>query len=318
MKKLFRTIVAVMKDAFAGFSEHNAARMGASLSYYTVFSIGPLLLIAIAVAGMVFGREAAQNEVFDTLKGFLGASGADVVQNAVQSASKKSSSILATIVSVALLLVTASGVFAELHTAMNDMWGVKLKKSTIWRAVRSRFLSMTMVFGVAFLLLVSLLISTVLGVVGKWLSETLPGGETLWQIINFGISLAIIAVLFAAMFKYVPDLRMRWREAFIGGAVTSLLFTLGKLGISLYISKGDVGSGYGAAGSLIVLLIWVYYSSQIVFFGAEICRAIVVAREAPVRPARMAESVQPQVITEDEKKKKNEYMGPHPPWPRPT
>lgn len=265
--------------------------MGAALAYYTVFSIGPLVLIAVAIAGLVFGRDAAQNEIFHTLKGLVGASGADVIQAAVQGASKQRTGILMTIVGTAVLLFGASGVFGELHAALNNIWSVKLRRVGIIGTVRERFLSLTMVLGVGFLLLVSLVLTTALAIVGKWLASWLPGGEVLWQAVNFAISLGVIAVLFALLFKFVPDVKQRWREVLIAGAVTSVLFSLGKLGLGLYLGKSNVGSAYGAAGSLIVLLVWIYYSAQIVYFGAELSRALAAAAHVDVAPARIAKSV---------------------------
>ncbi len=326
MKTAIKRILRVAKDAGRGWSQHKAPRMGAALAYYTAFSIGPLLLIAIAIAGLVFGREAAAGEVFNTLQGLIGSSGASVVQKAIEGASKQGATIWASILGVITLLIGASGVFAELHQALNDVWSVQLEKKGIWTTLRKRFFSLTMVLGVGFLLLVSLLLTTALGVVGRWLSHTLPGGEALWQVINFAISLGIVSLLFALLFKYVPDIKIGWREVLYAGVLTSLLFTIGKTLLGLYIGKGKVGSAYGAAGSLIVLLLWVYYSAQILYFGAELSRALAATWHARVEPARMAESVSSHVATpvekkeekETQKKKKETGVGPHPPWPKPT
>jgi membrane protein len=303
-----RALMAVVKDAFNGWSEHRALRMGASLAYYTVFSLGPMLLIAIVIAGAVFGREAASNQVFETLKDLMGPSGADVAQKAIAGASQEGASILASIVGGVTLLFGASGVFSELNQALNDIWSVTLRKVGMWNTLRERFLSMTMVLGVGFLLLVSLLLTAALGVIGRWLEGWLPGGEAIWQVVNFIVSFALISFLFAAIFKYVPDIKVRWREVLIAGAVTSLLFSLGKLGLGLYLSKGAVGSAYGAAASLIVLLVWVYYSAQILFFGAELSRALTLAARAKVTPARMADGVRPKLT--------DSQMPPA--WPKPT
>ena len=290
MMKIAKRGLAVLKDAGNGWLEHKAPRMGAALSYYTVFSIGPLIVIAIAVAGAVFGQDAAQNRIFDQLKQLLGGSAATVVQDAVKGASKPGSSVVATVLGVVTLLIGATGAFGELHEGLNTIWGLQVKPNASVKAfVVERFLSFTMVLGTGFLLLVSLIMTTALAVTGKWLSGALPGGEVLWQGINFVISLAVISLVFTLLFKYLPDIRIRWLESVVAGAVTALFFSLGKFGLGLYIGKAQVASAYGAAGSLIVLLVWVYYSAQILYFGSEVSRALAKELGTKVVPARQAE-----------------------------
>jgi membrane protein len=295
IKDLAKAVFAVIADAGGGWSSHKAPRLGAALAYYTVFSIGPLLLISVAIAGVVFGAEAASNQIYETLHGLVGEAGATVVQDAVKNADKPDTSVLATILGIASLLFGASGVFGELHDALNTVWGVKAKElkglRNIVGILKERLLSFSMVLGTGFLLLVSLVVTSVLSVVGKWLSSTLPGGEVVWQIINFIIAQAVITSIFAAIFLYVPDVRMRWREGVIAGFVTAIMFNLGKLAIGVYIGKADLASTYGAAGSLIVLLVWIYYSSQILYFGAEMSRALAHKLGTQVTPRREAATV---------------------------
>lgn len=265
-----KNIVALFKQTFQEFSEDKAPRLGAALAYYTIFSIAPLLLIAIAIAGMVFGREAAQGEILGQLRGVLGTSAADSIQEMIKSAAKPKAGTIATIIGVITLIFGASGVFTQLKDALNTIWNVPPKKSSgVMSMLREKFLSVSMVFGVGFLLLVSLVIDTAISVVGKYASSHLPGGQLLWQVLQLIVSLGVVTVLFAMIFRFLPDVKVEWRDVWYGAAFTAVLFVLGKLGLGLYIGKAAVGSSFGAAGSLVVLLVWVYWSAQILFIGAE-------------------------------------------------
>lgn len=261
---------SMLKEAFADFLEDKAPRLGASLSFYTIFSIAPLLLIAIAIAGLVFGEEAARGEIVGTIGGLVGEKGAKAIEEMVENAGKVRQGVMAAIIGFVALLFGASGVFGQLKDALNTIWEVEPKKGGgIGGFFRERFLSFTMVLGVGFLLLVSLLMSAALGAMGNFLSARLPGGEALWNIVNLVVSFGVITFLFAGMFKYLPDLRIEWRDVWIGATFTSALFVLGKFAIGLYLGKSSATSVFGAAGSLVVILIWIYYSAQILFFGAE-------------------------------------------------
>ncbi len=268
-------VKAVLLDAIRGWDAHRAPSMGAALAFYAASSLGPLLLIAVAITGIVFGRDAAQDRIFDDLRGLLGAPAALVVQQAVEGAAKPASSIIATIIGVLLLLVTASGVFGELHAGMNTIWEVKPPpRSTIWGFVRDRLISFAMVLSLGFILLMSLLLTALLAGVGTWLGGNLPGGAALWQIVSTGISFVVTSLVFALLFRFVPDLKVVWRDAVIAGAVTSGLFTVGRSALAVYFRLTHLGSAYGAAASVIVLLFWVYFFAQIVYFGAELTRAL--------------------------------------------
>jgi membrane protein len=267
--KTFRAIWGLLKESFSGWSEDKAPRLGAALAYYTIFSLAPLLVIVIGVAAFVFGREAAQGEVLGQLQGLLGEAGAQAIQGMIQNASQsKTTGAFATVIGVATLLFGASGVFGELQDALNTVWGVKPKPGRgILGTIKQRFLSFAMVAGIAFLLLVSLTVSAALAAVGKFTEGLLP--TEILHVVNFVTSFAVITLLFAMIYKLLPDARIAWSDVWIGAAVTALLFTIGKFAIGLYLGKSSVASAYGAAGSLVILLVWIYYSAQILFFGAE-------------------------------------------------
>jgi len=260
----------LFKQAFTEFGEDKAQRLGAALAYYTIFSLALLLLVAIAIAGMVFGREAAQGQIFGQLHGVLGPQAAQAVQEMVKGAAKPKSGTIATVVGIVTLLFGAAGVFGQLKDAMNTIWNVEPKKTGgIMTMIKDRFLSFAMVFGVGFLLLVSLVLDAAVAAAGKFVGDRLPGGEALWQGVQLVVSLAVITLLFALIFRYLPDIHPTWHDVWFGAIFTGVLFVLGKFALGLYLGKSAVGSSYGAAGSLVVLLLWVYYSAQILFFGAE-------------------------------------------------
>lgn len=260
----------LLKQTFKEFGEDKAPRLGAALAYYTVFSIAPLLLIAVAIAGLVFGQEAAQNEISAQLGGLMGPATAEALESMVQAAAKPKSGALATIIGLVTLMFGASGVFAQLNDALDTIWNVeRKKKGGIANTIRERFLSMAMVCGIGFLLLVSLVFDAMISAMGKSVGDRLPGGEALLQGAQLLVSFALVTVLFAAIFKFLPDIRIAWRDVWLGAILTSVLFVLGKFALGLYIGKAAASSTYGAAGSLVVLLLWVYWSAQILFLGAE-------------------------------------------------
>ena len=262
--------LGLFKQTISEFIADKVPRLGAALAYYTIFSLAPLLLIVIAIAGLAFGHDAAQNKIFEQLHGSLGAKAATGVQEMVKNAAKPKSGVVATILGVITLIFGASGVFGQLKDALNTIWDVKPKEGGgILRMIKDRFLSFAMVFGVGFLLLVSLVIDTVIGAMGKFAGSHLPGGEALWHIVELAFSFVVITVLMAGIFRLLPDLKIEWRDVWLGAALTSLLFVLGKFALGIYFAKSAVGSSFGAAGSLVLVLLWVYYSAQILLFGAE-------------------------------------------------
>jgi membrane protein len=269
-----KSIYALLKTSVSQWTDDFASSMGAALSYYTVFSIAPLLVIAIAVAALVFGQSVAQHEVLDQLRGLLGPEGANAVESMLVSAQKPKEGILAGALSIVTLLIGATTVFNELESDLNRIWRVPAqKRSGVWNLLRTRLLSFGMVVSVGFLLLVSLIASAALAAWGKYWSGWFFGIELALQAANLLLSLAVFTLFFALMYKVLPRVRIAWRDVWIGAIVTSLLFTMGKFLIGLYIGRASVASSYGAAGALVVLLLWVYYSSQVLLFGAEFTRA---------------------------------------------
>ena len=262
---------SLLKQTASEWMEDDAPSLGAALAYYTVFSLAPLMTIAIAIAGFFFGKEAAQGQIFDELRVLLGEEGGKAVEEMVQSASAQpTAGLIATIISVVMLLFGASGVFGQLQASLNAMWGVKPKPGRgVLGLIKDRLLSFGFTLVVGFLLLVSLLLTAGIALMAGWIEGLMPGSETLAQILNIVLSLAIITLLFAMIFKFLPDAKIAWRDVWVGAFLTALLFTIGKFALGIYLGKSGVASSYGAAGSLIVLLLWVYYSSQILFFGAE-------------------------------------------------
>ena len=265
MKKYF----GLFKETAHEFGQDKVPRLGAALAYYTIFSIGPLLLIAVAMAGIFYGQEAAQGRISGELSKVLGAQMAEAAEKMIEAAAKPKSGKFATVVGILTLMLGASGVFGQLKDALNTIWNVEKKKAAgITGFFKERFLSMAMVLGIGFLLLVTLVIDAAISAVGDRLAQYV-GGEAVMQIIQIVISFAVVTVLFAAIFRILPDLKIAWHDVWFGAIFTSLLFVAGKFGLGLYLGKAAVGSAYGAAGSLVILLVWVYWSAQILFFGAE-------------------------------------------------
>jgi membrane protein len=245
--------------------------MGAALAYYTLFSLAPFLIVVIAVAGLVFGAEAARGEIVAQLRGLIGEEGAVAVQGLLMSASRPATSILAGIIGVLTLLLGATSVFGELQSALDRIWrSPALQQTSGFRdLLRGRLLSFGMIVTIGFLLLVSLVASAALSAFGTWSGEFLPGWEVVLQAVNLVVSFAMTTVLFAMVYRILPRVHVGWEDVWVGATVTAFLFSLGKSAIGLYLGKAGVTSGFGAAGSLVVLLVWVYYSAQIFLLGAE-------------------------------------------------
>lgn len=259
------------KKAASAWLDDYAPSVGAALSYYTVFSLAPMLLIVIAVAGLMFGQDAARGALFEQLNGLMGADAAKAVQGMLASVSKPSQGVMATVIGIVVLLVGATTVFGELQDALDRIWRVPAgnKPSGLWGMVRARFLSFGMILGIAFLLMVSLVASTAVSALGKWWSPVFGGWEVLAQLVTFVFGLVVTTIGFALIYKLMPRAKVQWHDVWIGAGVTSLLFSLGRFLIGLYIGKSAIASGFGAAGSLVVVFVWVYYSAQIFLLGAE-------------------------------------------------
>ena len=258
----------LVTQSFKEWSEDKASRLAAALAYYTVFSIPPLLIIVLAITGQVFDDAPAR--ITAEINSFIGETGGKAITEILENASKPGGTIVATIVSIITLFLGASGVFGQLQDALNTVWEVQADPNRgILATVKDRFFSFTMVLGVGFLLLVSLILTASLAALNEFVQGVVPGAMILAAIINFVISFATITLLFALIFKVIPDVTIDWQDVWIGAVVTAALFTFGKWGISFYLSRSAPASTYGAAGSLIIILLWVYYSAQILFLGAE-------------------------------------------------
>ncbi|PYL88700.1 MAG: ribonuclease BN [Verrucomicrobia bacterium] len=268
----FSNSFGLFKQTFSEWLEDKAPQLGAALAYYTVFSLAPLVLVLLAVVGLIFRNDpgGAWNKITEQMSYFLDKSAVEVVQNIAQKAAQPNKSLLATIIGILLALFGASGVFGQLQDALNTIWGVKAKPGGgVLSFLRSRFLSFAMVAGVCFLLLVSLTLESMLKGFSHYIQRALPGGIVIAMAVYWIFDLAIVILLFAIIFKFLPDAKIQWRDVWIGAAMTAIFFAIGKWALGLYLGSGSAASAYGAASSLITLLLWVYYSSQILLFGAE-------------------------------------------------
>jgi membrane protein len=286
-----KSIWQFLKTAINEWVEAEPFQLAAALSYYTLFSLAPLLLIAIGVAGFVFGREAAQNQIVETLQGMIGQDSAQTVQEMIQASNEKpQTGMWSTIIGFVALLFGAGGVVGQLQTSLNKIWEVTPKPGQgIWGFLRQRFFSFAMVLAIGFLLLVSLVVTAVLSSFTGVLSSLLGDATFIAHAVDLLVSFGFVTLLFALIYKYVPDVEIEWRDVWVGAALTAILFTIGKYLIGLYIGTSGVSSTFGAAGSLITILVWVYYSSLIFFLGAEFTRVYATQYGSGVAPAENAQ-----------------------------
>jgi membrane protein len=298
----FKTVFQLLNDTIRAFVAGDIVSQGAALSYYTFFAIAPLFVIALAIAGFWFGQDTARRELFGQLNQLLGKEGGDAIQSVVMAASDSKAGFWATFIAGGTLVVASTGVFVQLQNSLNKLWGVQqIQGKGLRNFVRHRLLSFAMVLGVGFLLLVSLICSAGLAALGNVIGDFITGKEILLKTLNFAISLGIITVLFTMIFKFLPDVKIAWRDVWLGGFITALLFNLGKILIGIYLGRSSLSSVYGTMGSLVILLLWVYYSAQILFFGAQFTyvfthrfgvrpkpiRGVKIIPESARRPSRM-------------------------------
>lgn len=274
MKRFLSAFPKLLRLTYQGWKEDKASRLAAALAYYTIFSLAPMLIIAIAVAGLIWHRDAVQSAVMNQIGGLVGVDGALFVTSLLEGASNPREGIAATIIGIITLLFGALGVFNALHDALNTIWEVEEEETKgVWNSIKkvilSRFLSFTMILGIGFMLLVSLVISAAISAFGTWIGGLFPFQEFILQVINLIVSIGVVTVFFALIFKVLPDANIAWRDVWIGAFFTAVLFSIGKTLIGLYLGSSAVASSFGAAGSLVILLLWIYYSAQILFFGAE-------------------------------------------------
>ncbi|MCU1338287.1 MAG: putative ribonuclease [Bryobacterales bacterium] len=278
----FRQIRSLLSQTYSEWNAHDAPTYGAALSYYTMLSLAPLLVIAVAIGGLAFGKESAQRAILDQIGGLAGQPGAEVIKTMLANAQSPKAGLIASAIGFVVLLFGASGVFSALRKALNKIWDVQPKETSGWWAmVKDQLFSFTMVVGIGFLLLVSLVITAMLAGVGQFVSGLIP--PALAELANNIVSIGVITVLFALIYRFVPEQTLPWRRLWPGSFATAILFTLGKYALGVYLGKAGVGSAYGAAGSLLVLFVWVYYSAQLFLFGAEFTR-IFACQEAGVCP----------------------------------
>ena len=293
MKTHIQKVFTVLKNAFKSWFAKDPFHESAVIAYYAIFSLPGLLVVIMTLAGYFFGREAVNHQVAAQFTSTMGADTARQVQDMIIQATKLKNTMLATIIGIVTILIGATGVFAEFQNALNIIWEVKVdpKKSGMWEIIKIRLFSFGLIVSIAFLLIVSLLISALISAFGNWLSGHFSDSFlVILQLLNSGLSLFILAVLFALMFKFLPDAKIKWKHVWIGSFVTAFLFEIGKFGLGLYFGKANPGTGYGAAGSVILILLWVTYTSMIVFFGAEFTHAYANMFSGKVAPTEIAKT----------------------------
>ncbi|PYJ27443.1 MAG: ribonuclease BN [Verrucomicrobia bacterium] len=298
-RNFFGNAFDLLKQTFNEWLQDKAPQLGAALAYYTVFSLAPLILVLLAIVGMIFRDDprGTWDRITQQMSYFLDQSAVQVVQNIAQKASQPGKSTIATIIGVALAIFGASGVFGQLQDALNTIWGVKAKPGGgIWAFLRARFLSFAMVAGVCFLLLVSLAIEALLKGFSHYIQSALPGGMVIALTVYLIFDFAVVVLLFAMIFKFLPDVEIQWRDVWIGAVLTAILFGIGKWLLGFYLGSGAAGSAYGAAGSLITLLLWVYYSSQILLFGAEFTQVYAARAGRAFKPSEYAVRVETREV----------------------
>lgn len=283
-------IFQILKDAFTAFGDDKVTKLSGSLAYSTVFSLGPLLIVIIALSGIFWGKEAIEGKIYEQLRSFVGEGSAAQLQEIIKNASTSGNSKMAVVVGGIVLLFGATAIFSEIQDSINSIWGIKPKPKKGWlKFLQNRFLSFSLIVGLGFLLLVSLSVNAVIDGFNLKLQKWFPDASlALFYVINIVITAAIVTLIFAVIFKVLPDAAIRWKDVAAGAFTTALLFMLGKLAISFYISKSNFGGTFGAAGSLVILLVWIYYSAIILYFGAEFTKAWSEKYGVPVKPNHYA------------------------------
>ena len=294
----FKAMWMLLAATYTKWVEDHAQSLGAALAFYTVFSLAPILLIVIAIAGVVFGQEAAEGQIIGQIQDLVGEESAKAIQAMLAYARRPATNIIAAGIALITFLFGATSVFAQIQEALNTIWGVEAKPGLgIFQILKDRFISFVAVLGSGFLLMLSLVLSAGLAAVGKTHEAFLPAPEFLLQAINFLLSFVVITFLFAMIYKLIPDVSNRWQDVWVGAGMTSLLFTIGKFLIGLYLGKSEVGLAYGAAGSLIVVLLWVYYVSQIFLFGAEFTAVYAASHGSQFKPTHNAIAAHEDAMT---------------------
>ena len=269
---MWKSVLSLFTETFKQWNAHKAPKMGAALAYYAILSLAPLVILSLSLMSLLVQRTTAQTEIVDQFSALVGRQGGEMVSTILAGAASTEAGVWSAIVGFVVLLIGASGAFGELQDSLNQIWDVKVTERSWMAMIKDRLLSFAMVFVIGFLLLVSLLLSAAISAAAKFLQGYLPGNGAVWELGNAAVSIVIVTVLFALIFRILPDTYIAWRDVWVGSALTAALFTVGKFLIGLYLGKAAVASSYGAAGSLIIILLWTYYTSQILFFGAEFTR----------------------------------------------
>jgi membrane protein len=315
MKNLWiKGTVGLIKDTFKNFSEYKVPKLSASLAYYTIFSLGPLLIVIIFLCGIFLDREAVEGSIYSQMQGFVGDDAAKQIEDIIKNASVSGKGTIAAIIGIVTLLIGATTIFGEIQDSINSIWGLKAKpKLGLLKLIINRLLSFGMVASLGFLLLVSLGVTAVIEALGNKLKASFPDVTVvIFYIINLILTLGVTTLLFAVIFKVLPDAKIKWRDVWSGAITTSLLFLLGKFAISFYISKSNVGSTYGAAGSLVILLVWIYYSSIILYLGAVFTKAYTIKYGSEIVPNKYAVTTkQAEIETGKQSVKQKEQNNPH-------
>ena len=292
MRNDFVPIWKLAKETYSHFSADKSLQSAAALAFYTIFSLAPILIIVIAVAGLVWGRQAVRGEIVDQFSSTLGEGPARQIEELIKNANRPDAGIVASIVGVVTLLVGATALFAQLKETLNTVWGVQAKPGLgVWKLLLDRAISFAVVLAMVFVLLATLVASTAINALGAWASQYMPGPVPLVQALDLVVSFAIITVLFAAIFKWLPDVNIKWRDVWMGAVITALLFDLGKFALGWYLGRSSVSSVYGAAGSMIIILLWVYYASIIFLFGAEFTQVYARYCGAQIAPSKIAQFI---------------------------
>lgn len=305
IKNIFSKTWFLLKNTFLEFNDDNAIKLSASLAYYTIFALPPLLIIIITICGVFFGEEAVTGELYGQINGLVGNGAASQIQEAIKNVQLSGDNVFATVFGVVMLLIGASGVFAEIQSSINFIWGLRAKPDKgVKKFIQNRLMSFSMIVSVGFLMLVSLFISTTLDLLSTRLKVYFPESTVyLFYVVNIIIVLASISTLFAIIFRTLPDGKIRWKDAFIGSGVTAILFMIGKFAIGLYLGNSTVASVYGAAGSVIIILVWVYYSAIILYFGAEFTKVYAKSYGGKIYPNEYSVEIAKEIYEIDGPKK---------------
>ena len=304
-------IASIVRQVFKEFSADNIAKYSASLAYYTVFSIAPLLVIITTLFGTLFGKEAMEGQVYQHLNNLVGSKAALQIQDMIKSIHLEGNNFFATVVGVCLLLIGATSIFGEIQDSINKIWGLRIKPHKVWwKLILTRLLSFSLILSIGFIMIASLILNAFISAFGKFIGEFIKNYSVYFiQVTEFFLSFLVTAFLFSLIFKILPDAKVKWRDVFFGGLITAIFFTIGKMGISFYLSRSNITSLYGAAGSLIILMVWVYYSSIILYLGAEFTKVYAKLYGEKILPNDYAEWIKIEEKTVRNPQLKNKDLG---------